>query len=154
MNLKRKIISLALCLFVIAAIGVFAKGQGDNFTKKEAVTLTGAITINNRMFPELAVSDKTYLLLVPRFLVFKLDIKDGDQITVAGNVVEPKDNTGPQLKNLNGIKVLVEKATINGKEYNLKDYAHKWPRGGMRGGMMRGPGYGRDGGHPDFGDDK
>jgi hypothetical protein len=149
MNLKRKIVSLVLGIIVIASIGAFAKGQDDNYTKKEAVTLTGTIVINNHMLPELTASGKTYLLLVPRMLVIKLDIKDGAQITVVGNIVEPKgDKERPQFGNIDGTKVLVEKATVNGKDYDLKDFADKSGKGpidknrgdGRRGNMMRGPG--------------
>jgi len=137
MGNNKRIISFILAIMVVAAFGAFAQGFGDNLDKKEAVTLTGALTLNNRMFPELTANGKVYILLVPRSFSRKLKLKDGDSITVSGNIVEPNASAKhPQFDNLLGTKVLVEKATINGKEINMKDFADKDgknPRDGKKG---------------------
>lgn len=148
-----RIMGIVSFMLVIVVMGAFANGQSDQagakgnragFEKKEAVSLTGTVTLTNRMAIELLANGKTYFLLVPRHLAFEAGIKDGDTVSVSGNIVVAP-NAGSRFGKA-GLEplVLVDKATINGKEYDLKDYAGKGRGGygGRFGGRRGGPGCG------------
>ncbi len=149
MYMNKRITIAVLVMLVLAVATAYANGQADTvLEKKESVTLTGKVTVSNRMMPELAANGKTYLLLVPRFLPIELNVKDGDEVTVTGSVVSVKDSAALpsycRIATADNL-VSVDKATINGKEYDLGDFQGKFQRGmnrGMGRGMMRGYGFG------------
>jgi hypothetical protein len=147
MKMRIKITSIVLVLIMAAVMGAYAKGQADKFQKKDAVTLTGTIVIKDRVFPELTANGKTYYVLVPRHLTREAVLKDGDQITISGNLIVPNNDANRfwDFSSTDQV-VLPTKATINGKDYDLSNYGPRGPgydKGGWgRGGMMRGYGLG------------
>jgi hypothetical protein len=81
--------------------------------------VSGPVYFQNRMHAELKADGKDYELMVPRFYLYDLDLKEGQQVTVEGYVAQAEDEN----------YMWVTKAVIGGKEYQLE-------RGG------RGPGWG------------
>jgi hypothetical protein len=95
---------------------------GLNFSQ-EKTTVTGPVYFQNRMHAELKAGGKDYELLVPRFYLYDLELKEGQQVSVEGYVAAGEEES----------YIWVTKAVIDGKEYDLER------RGRMRGpGMMRG----------------
>jgi hypothetical protein len=101
-------------------------GAGEDFGLKfseDKVTVTGPVYFQNRMHAELKAGGKDYELMVPRFYLYDLELKEGQQVTVEGYVA-----TGDEESYL-----WVTKAVIEGKEYDLER-----PGRGRGPGMMRG----------------
>ena len=118
-------------------------GQAESGQK---LVLTGSVSFQNLIHPTLKSGDKVYELMVPRYLVYQADLKEGAQVTVEGYQVRgmPRWAQGDD----DNIDVYVTKATINGKEYDLSQFRGPMAGGGYgRGrGMMGGwggDGYGR-----------
>lgn len=111
----------------------------------DTTQVTGTLTVENRIFPELKSGGNTWKLIYPRPFNFELDVTDGQRITVEGYETEdphPKMVTG----NENDVFLLVTKAVIDGEEYSLDDFDA--PRSAMlgrtgRGGSFKGRNPGR-----------
>jgi hypothetical protein len=148
-NVAKKILAVSLVLGLAIAAVSFANGQKEpgaaavpgQTGNEQKLVLTGAVSYKNLIHPTLKTGDKVYELMVPRYLVYQVDLKEGSQVTVEGYQVRgmPPWAQGDD----NNIDVFVTKATINGKEYDLSQF--RGPRAGGYGygrGMMGG-GYGR-----------
>jgi hypothetical protein len=100
--------------------------QDDKYGLKfseDKVTVAGPVYFQNRMHAELKAEGKDYELMVPRFYLYELELKEGQQVSVEGYVAQGDDEN----------YMWVTKAVIDGKEYNLE-------RGGRgRGFGMMGP---------------
>jgi hypothetical protein len=101
----------------------------------EKLSLTGTLSLEGNIHPVLKAGDKEYELLVPRFLTWNLDVTEGEKVSVEGYVVQgmPWRASGDD----GDLDLMVTKATIKGKEYDLSKY-----RGGMGAAMMGGRGSG------------
>lgn len=99
-------------------------GQGLEFSE-EKVSLTGKLYFEKRMHPELKTGAQEYELMVPRHLLYGLDLKEGQEVSVEGFVAAGEDES----------YLWVTKAVIDGKEYDLERGARMgWgPRRGRRG---------------------
>jgi hypothetical protein len=101
----------------------FQAPEGGLKFAEEKVTLTGPVNYQNRMHAELKADGKDYELMVPRFYLYDLELKEGQEVTVEGFVAQGDDES----------YVWVTKAVVDGKEFNLEG-----PRRGRGPGMMRG----------------
>lgn len=137
---------------------VFASGQnegtfGPPFVAPSSgthsvITVTGTVSVTNRIHPVLQSGSTDYELLVPPFAVYDSGVKDGQSITVKGYTVDASQ-VGPWLRYNDGTSggtyFFVTAATINGKEYNpwsgVPAYGYG-PRHGFGPGRGYGPGYG------------
>jgi hypothetical protein len=157
-NMAKKILALALVFGLAFAVGSFASGQKEPGQatapgaagEGQKLVLTGTVAFQNLIHPTLKSGDKLYELMVPRFLVYQANLKEGAQVTVEG--YEVRGMMSWSQGDDGNIDVFVTKATINGKEYDLSQF--RGPRGGGYGygqgrGMMGGPGrgYGMMGGY-------
>jgi hypothetical protein len=109
--------------------GPWMHGRGwdkDDWLKfsDEKVTVTGPVYFERRMHAEVKAEGKTYEMMVPRFYLYELDLKDGQNVTVEGYVAAGDEEN----------YMWVTKAVIDGKEYDLERY---------RRGPMMGPSGGR-----------
>jgi hypothetical protein len=133
-----KKIFIVSTVLVLALSGLaFANGQKDSTVPaaSEKVTLTGNVYLEGELHPLLKSGGKEYELMVPPYLVTQIDIKEGAEIKVEGYTV-PGMGWRWQAEDADAdIEIMVTKATVNGKEYDLSEYAG--PMGG-RGGMMDG----------------
>ena len=142
--MAKKILAVSLVLGLAIAAVSFANGQKEPGSpavpgqagNEQKLVLTGSVAFKNLIHPTLKAGDKVYELMVPRYLVYQVDLKEGAQVTVEGYQVRgmPPWAQGDD----NNIDVFVTKATINGKEYDLSQF-----RGPMAGGYGYGRGYGR-----------
>jgi len=115
----------------------YGRGPQWNIASNDKVTLTGTVAVSNKFYPELKVDSKLYYLMVPRFYLDDIEVKDGTSVTVEGFVA-----TGVPMLSEKDEAVLVTKATIDGKEYEVeRGYGHPMmgrdgsgPRGYNRGG--------------------
>jgi len=138
--MAKKILAVSLALGLVLAAVSFASGQKEpgaaaapgQAGSGQKLVLTGSVSFQNLIHPTLKSGDKVYELMVPRYLVYQVDLKEGAQVTVEGYQVRgmPPWAQGDDTN----IDVYVTKATINGKEYDLSQF---------RGPMARGYGYGR-----------
>jgi hypothetical protein len=159
MNAKRIIILLLIA--GVAAAGVFASGNKEDESEaarpdwrrmprgeapefsEETITVTGELYFENRMHPELKSGGEEYELLVPRFYAYDLDLKEGQTVTVEGYTVEGMPCCEDEEEE--EVHIMVTKAVIDGKEYDLEGRGfwggHMGSRRGMGPGMgMMGPG--------------
>lgn len=102
--------------------GPWAQDENGLKFSEEKLTVTGPVFFQNRMHAELKADGKDYELMVPRFYLYELELKEGQQVTVEGYVAQGDEEN----------YLWVTKAIIDGKEFDLE-------RGGGRG---RGRGYG------------
>jgi len=97
---------------------------------EEKVTLTGELYFQNRMHAELKAGGKDYELMVPRFYLYDLELKEGQKVSVEGFVAAGEEEN----------YLWVTKAVIDGKEFDLErrgmamGRGRMGPRGGGRGG--------------------
>lgn len=153
--MKRNTMILIAVVMLLTGIGAaFASGNKDtaevpygrgpqwNIASNDKVTLTGTVTVSNKLHPELKVGSKLYYLMVPRYYLDDIEVKDGTSVTVEGFVA-----TGVPMLNEKDEAVLVTKATIDGKEYDLeRGYGHPMMgRGNFQGGGYGPRGYNRGG---------
>jgi len=159
MNAKRIIILLLIA--GVAAAGVFASGNKEDESdaarpdwrrmprgeapefSEETITVTGELYFENRMHPELKSGGEEYELLVPRFYAYDMDLKEGQTVTVEGYTVEGMPCCEDEEEE--EVHIMVTKAVIDGKEYDLEGRGfwggHMGSRRGMGPGMgMMGPG--------------
>jgi hypothetical protein len=146
--MAKKILMSALALTLVLASAAFAGGQKEPvpgaaapaarppFAAGEKLTLTGTLSLTGEWHPVLKSGGKEYELMVPRHLTWNLDVKDGEQVTVEGYVVQGGPRAG---KDDGDIDLFVTKAVIDGKEYDLSQYRGPM-MGGTRGGRSWGPG--------------
>jgi hypothetical protein len=102
--------------------GPWAQDENGLKFSEEKLTVTGPVFFQNRMHAELKADGKDYELMVPRFYLYELELKEGQQVTVEGYVAQGDEEN----------YLWVTKAIIDGKEFDLE-------RGGGRGrgyGMM------------------
>jgi hypothetical protein len=138
--MAKKILITTLVMLALAG-AAFASGQKEPvqspaqaapFTAAptgEKLSLTGTLSLEGSMHPILKAAGKDYALMVPRYLTWNLDVKEGEQVSVEGYVVQGM----PRRANSDDgdIDLMVTKATIKGKDYDLSQY-----RGQGRGAMM------------------
>jgi len=156
-NKKNKIFIVSLFLFIGVLGGLFAAGQSEYpavpygprggyafQTPWEKITVTGEIYFVDKLHPEIKSGGKEYELLIPRFLYYGIDVKEGDEVTVEGYEVPAPYHEMVYGEEGDEIHLMVTKADINGKEYDLsrtENYGYGY--GPMMGGAMMGhPGYG------------
>jgi hypothetical protein len=136
-----------ITLLLICTAFIFANGQKEStcerrdyldklIESKEKITITGRLIITNRILPELQSGTITYLLAVPRFAAYDLDIEDGEEITVEGVLLKAKAECPMRFLDEGDEVFFVTKAIVKGKEYDLKEkfdgcgYPGKGERGG------------------------
>ena len=123
-----------------------------NFNKEDEITVKGKLYYKSTMHPELKTDSAEYELLVPRFLIFEADIKEGTEVSITGYKVDspPMDR---EEDNDNDIHIYVTKAVINGKTYDIgsetgaycRQGAPYYSNNGRPGGNMHGWGGGKAG---------
>ena len=156
---RRALLPAALIGALLIGMGTmaFASGQNESASgppflappsgANSVVTLTGTVSVTNRIHPVLASGSTSYELLVPPFAVYDSGVKDGQSITVKGYTVDPSQ-LGPRFNYYDGGSTnvtyfVVTAATMNGKDYN------PWAAGSRYG---YGPRYGHGSGYgPGFG---
>jgi len=134
---------LASLLFAVALGGLaFAAGQADSTpnlpgpaTTGDKLTLSGTVKVTNLINPVLSSGGKEYYLMIPRRLVYDVGVKDGAQVKIEGyqTAAAPR-NAQADAK---ATYILVTKATVDGKDYDLST-GYGAMAGGMRGDMMSG----------------
>ena len=137
--MAKKILAISLVLGLALAAASFANGQNEpgaavvpgQAGSQQRLVLTGSVFFKNLIYPTLKTGDKVYELLVPRHLVYQVDLKEGAQVTVEGYQV--RDMPPWAQADDTTVNVFVTRATINGKEYDLTQFH----------GPMGGHGYGR-----------
>jgi hypothetical protein len=151
--MTKKILAVSLVLGLALAAVSFANGQKEpgaaavpgQAGNGQKLVLTGSVAFQNLIHPTLKSGDKVYELMVPRFLVYQANLKEGAQVTVEG--YEVRGMMSWAQGDDGNTDVFVTKATINGKDYDLSQFRGPMGGGGYgRGyGMMggRGGGYGR-----------
>lgn len=165
--MTKKITMSALALLLALAGAAFANGQKEPpraqagngpaatrplapWASGDKLSLTGTLTLEGEWHPVLKSGGKEYELMVPRYLTWNLDVKEGEQISVEGYVVQGMhrrvqgDDNDIELSGAEGAFLLVTKATIKGKDYDLSQ--SRGPMMGM-GGTRGGPGRGGRGGN-------
>ena len=105
-------------------MGPWAQDEYGLKFSEDKLTVTGPVYFQNRMHAELKADGKDYELMVPRFYLNELELKEGQQVTVEGYVAQGDEES----------YLWVTKAIIDGKEYNLSE-----GRGRGRGYGMMGP---------------
>jgi hypothetical protein len=153
--MNRKVFVSALALLLALSAAVFANGKKEApqaragaqaeavlppWASGEKLTLTGTLSLKDSWHPVLVSGGKEYELHVPRRMTLDIDVKDGDQVSVEGYVVENPPSRTPDD---GATDLFVTKATIGGKEYDLSQYRGAMMGRGMRGGPGGGPGGGR-----------
>ncbi len=141
---KRFLVILAV--LVIAAGMGFATGQSENPVPGELNTYSGTVHFEDNYEIVLKTDQGEYELMFPRFLIDEVDVAEGQRITVEGY-----EMPGSRMMRWEGDEehLMVTKATINGKEYDLGeeygygpcldgDYGHGMHGHGMHGGGMHG----------------
>jgi len=128
--MKRKTTAFVLILAVMASVGVFAGGQGEDRVdpggpwdartpeiSKEKITVTGPLNFEDRYQPELEGGSKQYELLFPRCCLWDVDVNEGQSMTVEGYTV-----TGMPIEaeKEDEIHLIVTMARIGDKEYDLE----------------------------------
>jgi hypothetical protein len=141
---------LIMVLSALLTFGAFGEGQADkngkqpfanNFEGKTLTTITGQLFSDNKVFPELNYEGKTVRVMVPRGLLGRIDLSEGEQVTVEGYLLKAGvDKLPPRLATDKGDYLFLTKATVKGKVYDLDKLRGEWGRGpgGRNGGMMRG----------------
>jgi len=159
---KSNLMVLTAVLLLAGNAAVFAGGQSEapNQTApngaatqapqvtvaKDLTTLTGTVQIVNLIHPILKSGSTNYELIVPRFDVYQTGVKEGQTITVKGYKVEG-GVWGPYSRTAQASdttpRLLVSSATIDGKTYNLQQWADQFKAGQQyRGGYGPMAGYG------------
>jgi len=143
--MKAKVLFIVLLAAAVSATTVFARGsredtrapwnRGPEISEKKT-EVTGKLSFDD-WHPVLKTDKEEYVLMVPGRYRNDIDVKEGDTVQAEGYLV-----TGaPCCTDENEKALLVTKAVVNGKEYQIDERG--W--GGMgpwRGGMM-GQRYGR-----------
>ena len=106
--------------------GAWGPDQDDGLKfSEDKLTVTGPLYFQRRMHAEVKADGKVYELMVPRFYLSGLELKEGQEVTVEGYVAAGDEES----------YMWVTQAVIDGKTYDLE----RGGRGRMRGpGMMRG----------------
>ena len=126
--MKKNVLIIAAAFILLSGVGsAFAAGNKDaapqaqpgrgqwmNFASNDKVNLSGTLTVENKFFPELKVGSKLYYLMVPRYALYNVDAKDGMTVAVEGYVLKDAPMTDGKAD-----AVMVTKAVIDGKEYDL-----------------------------------
>ena len=138
--MAKKILITTLVMLALAG-AAFASGQKEPVQSPaqaapltaaptgEKLSLTGTLSLEGSMHPILKAAGKDYELMVPRYLTWNLDLKEGEQVSVEGYVVQGMPRRADSDDD--DIDLMVTKATIKGKDYDLSQY-----RGQGRGAMM------------------
>ncbi|MFP4562112.1 MAG: hypothetical protein ACLFRY_02270 [Spirochaetia bacterium] len=147
-----KQITLVFTLLVVLSLGsVFASGSQEQEEgpwgfrdgyQDEPIELTGRVIFPGYGHLELAAGGETYKLMVPFFLLDKVDIQEGETVTVEGFLVP-----GPRWSDEDDEKHLaVTKATVDGKEYELS-FGRGYMHGRISDDRFNSRGYGPSGRH-------
>ena len=95
------------------------EGPKAFFNEEDSIALTGILDINND-FPRLIVNEKVYILVAPAALPDGIELKDGQQITIEGYLIDTENGIGFLLCDISDEEfVSVVKVVIDGKEYEL-----------------------------------
>ncbi len=132
-----KRITIIASLMLMAALS-FANGQQEPAAAaagQQTITVKGTLTFENLIHPTLKSGDKTWSLLVPRYLAYQAGLKDGAEVSVQGYAVQNLPGWNAPANAL-----FVTKATINGKDYDLSQYRGAYGPGMMGGYGAYGPG--------------
>lgn len=100
-----------------------------------AESFTGKVNVSNRMRPELTANGQTYYLRMPHRVLLGAGVKDGDNITVDGDVETYSGNGETRTW------VRVNSLNANGQTIDLSTFSN-----GGYGRMMSGEGRGMRGG--------
>ena len=152
--MTKKMLAVSLVLGLVLAAVSFANGQKEpgaaavpgQAGNEQKLVLTGSLSFQNLVHPTLKSGDKVYELMVPRFLVYQANLKEGAQVTVEGYEVRGMVSRAQGPGDDGNIDVMVTKATINGKDYDLSQFRGRMAGGYGRGMGMMGGGYGMMGG--------
>lgn len=124
-----------------------ARAQSDQQVSvaNELTTVTGQINFVNLIHPVIKSGGTEYEMIVPRIDVYRAGVKEGQTITVKGYVVKGLPR-GPYFDGSANADttpmLLVSSATINGKSYDLSQWADHFKLAlKYRGEYGPGPGY-------------
>lgn len=174
--MKAKVVSIVLLAVAVSAPAAFARGTKDDAPQatgpwargwkgpevsEKKTELSGTLSLKD-WHPVLKTDKEEVVLMIPGHRRYDVDVKEGDSVKVEGYMVEG----GPRRGDKDQKALLVTKAVVNGKEYEIDQRSwgpmamgpggpgmmrrpHGRPYGGMRGGPgMMGqdwgpqPGYG------------
>ena len=165
---------VAILLMLGLTVALFAYGQGEENGKmygqrqdheksneefrnliesKEKISLTGELSIKNRVLPELKVGNEVYKLMVPRFCMVNLEVDEGTEVLLEGVILKVKKDVNIRILNEGDKVFLVTKAIINGEEYNPEEESEECtgPHNSMgRKGFNRKGHHGQGGHDPGF----
>ena len=89
------------------------------FSDEELLSLTGTLDVSND-FPRIKTEDKTCILMIPAVLPEGFTVKNGQEITVEGYIINAEDGMGLYVcNNKNEDFLTVIKAVVDGKEYEF-----------------------------------
>lgn len=158
--MKAKVLSVVLLVAAVSATTAFARGTKDDTTpgpwargwrgpdvSEKKTEVTGKLSLED-WHPVLKTDTEEYALMVPGRYRYDIDVKQGDTVKAEGYLVE----NAPWCRDENEKALLVTKAVVNGKEYQIDEGGWgpmamgpggrgmgQW-YGRPYGGMMRGPG--------------
>jgi hypothetical protein len=161
MNMKKAMIVL---LALVAGLGGTAFGAaqieeaqrnaeparpGWEFEGEDLVEVTGKVSYENLIHPELRDGSAVYYLMLPRIYLYSEKLEEGKTVTVEGYLIEEFPGRGMWVdeEKSDGPFIAVTSAVIDGEEYEI-EHPMYGPRYGnkrgaaprMGGPMMGGPG--------------
>jgi hypothetical protein len=133
MNMKKAMIVLLVLVTGLSG-AAFAAGQIEeaqrnapsarpawDFEDEDLVKVTGKVSYENRIHPELKDGSTVYNLMVPRMYLYSVELDEGKTVTVEGYLTDEFPGRRPwgDVADDNGQYIAVTKAVIDGKEYEL-----------------------------------
>lgn len=147
--MMKKILIATMVLTAVLGSFAFASGQADSTpnipgpaTTGDKLTLSGTVKVDNLIHPVLTSGGKDYYLMIPHRAIYDVAVKDGAQVKIEGYKTTAAPRYAPA--NSNATYVLVTKATVDGKDYDLTVNQGVLGRG-MMGNNGRGTARGMDG---------
>jgi len=131
LNMAKKILAVSLVLGLALAGMAFAGGP----TTHQRIVVTGTVSIDNLFHAVLRTGDRAYELIVPQDLVYQSGVAQGSRLTVEGYAAQGGPTGMPSQFANNVIALVVTRATIDGRNYDLAQY-----RGGQMGNEPRADG--------------
>ena len=110
--MNARVIPMVLLIVAVPISMAAAKGQEDS--PWETVELTGRITFEDWPHPEFSSGGKSYELMIPP-PGMDIEVEPGQTIMIEGYRVEP----GQLPEGTDSEYLMVTKAVVNGKEYDL-----------------------------------
>lgn len=145
-----KVTTISLLLALIVGAAAFTAGTQETtipptprgWTENDVLSLSGTIRLTQGERPELIADGESYELMYPYFMTPPVEVEDGEKISVEGFLVP-----GPRWEwEDDEYHLMVTKAIIDGKEYDLNDSSIGFGYGYCRRGGFedyRGPSRGR-----------